>query len=707
MNRLFTSRIHFKLFINNLKTYRAYMATFTILLAAFFPAPILISLLRGNLSSEYSFEVIPLVAIASMIFALVPFITQHYLTSKKAVDVYHSLPISRKDLFITQWVTGIVIALVPFALNYIAGYFIGSIGGMLVPNNLLSSFFIYVILMIAIQIPNHFVIMNTGTVANSLVHSLILFAAPFIAYGALAVFVEVFIYGLSSIDIDVLNFLSPTYALYRLKTMDVGTGYVFGVCAYWAVLSTIFLILCLRLYQKRKSERSETPFTTNLYFPLVVSLFTSLCLVAMTGLFTSFSSYTYSMNLEKFLSIETLMIPLMITFIMYVILDIFRNRSTKNFLKAAISYLKIAVVTLSLCVVLIITNFFGYANYVPNVSSVNSVSVNKSVLSESGIFQISQEYPSDVIKFTDTSAITELSEFHREFLSRVGKYPEYADSFDTQRMLSEYPDTYGLFSGNDTGYVTTRLFQVKYQLSAARTVTRAYDIPRHFVTDLYPLLKSDDYQKAAHPILDTVVTQPTSLSVYDATYSTRSNIALSSENTTQLRNAYAADLALLSAEDLAFKESTLKYVINYTAALPSTFTRNTNTISDSLFIDSRFTNTIAFIENGITVSYSNPIKAYYVSHVKASNYDYTETLNFAAHGLIPVSTYYMSEKNTGVKFDTAGLTNAAILTADDLAAIQPYVQGHHLRKDTSGVLIIVNGTDTVVLPVSSQFTLNQ
>lgn len=107
-------------------------------LAFFFTYPVAVSMMMSNRSNRdhYSYYmdwfmfgnglVVFLVVVASVIIGMSSF---GYLNSKSKVDFYHSLPVRREKLYVVNYIAGILIFAIPYAIMLVAGAFIVTIQG--------------------------------------------------------------------------------------------------------------------------------------------------------------------------------------------------------------------------------------------------------------------------------------------------------------------------------------------------------------------------------------------------------------------------------------------------------------------------------------------------------------------------------------------------------------------------------------------------
>lgn len=681
MRNLLKARINLNLLKHNLKTQRAYIVLFTVFFFVLFPSSTIVKILRRDgYPSMLSGDSVPfaLIIFTGMVMFFMPFITQSYLNSKKAVDVYHALPITRNDLYLTNAFSSFIIVYLPFTINYVLGYSLLASQGVNFANHHVFLYFAFAsILFFAIQTCNNFVIMNTGTLANGLVHAFILFIAPFVAYGAFTSFVESFIFGVSAFDEMILSYLSPSYGLLRLIGVP-SKNQVLVVGTVWLIVSIGFTCFNLNLYNKRKSERSEEPFTNHRYFPLVVSLFTGLVLTGLMSLFTYSNDSSSNKGLADYLTLNTFLIPMGISFVMYIVLDFFRYKSTKHFAKAVIHYFIIAATTVSICVVLIFTNLLGYGNFIPSTQSIREVKVTHySVVSQ--LYPTSYYYDISNLVLTEDQSIQEIVNFHHKILDFYEENPNFG-YYDSDYTFENENAQKAPVSNIDT-------ISIEYKVRGGFTVSRNYNIPSSLSTSLYTLANNWDVQTSAHRILNPeVVLDTNSVTFFNATMTKTRTLSFTENVRTEFINRYKEDLSSMDDETFAFEESELKYVLQYSAY---TYDAQRDIYASSnvstLFIDSRFKYTVDYLDSLIGGEETmNP---------SGSSF----TLATFGENDIVIPQY-------GLPFITIddlygyAILDSRSLTRDEAHALSSNINGPHLRTTSKAVYVVTVGSSTYFLP---------
>lgn len=474
MKTLINSRINFDYLKFNFKKYKGLLLFYTILLMTSFPIPTLIRWIQTP--DRYHYEnystgsvYVPII-ITIFLSIVTPMILFNYLSSKKSVDVFHSLPIKRSDLFLTNYVASLLIIFIPFTIAYFSGY---ALNNLLYSASLkwyhIETYFQLLAIFFATTTPVMFVLMNTGTLSDALIYTVIIFVAPFLAFGALELFASTFVIGYTSMRMDSIAFLSPpTSVLFGLKSMN--SPYDMGLYAsYWLILGLILLSVALVIHDGRKSEKSETPFVNNWFFPLIIYLFTGIVLVFLLPIFAIGN---------RTLTVGSVVMPVLIALLLFTLLNIIKNRSLKNMTVILKNYTIFAVVLMIFCTILYTTDGFGYTYYIPKIDKIESVTItsqgeiygneNEDFLPSGGnyLFQkdlhITREHP-ELLQLTNT--------FHYSITNQlIEKEPSVSSNLE---QTSDYTPIY-----------------IEYKLKSGSKIKRRFNVKDELLKPLYPAVNN-------------------------------------------------------------------------------------------------------------------------------------------------------------------------------------------------------------------------
>ena len=255
-------------------------------LGSLFPLALLLQLTRGRVDlieplsvTEMYYSVLCYgVPILSLLYAILcAMLVWSYLYNSRSVGLMHTLPITRRGVFVTNFLSGMAMMLIPYAIVGTLCVLISLAYGVLEPVGLLvtvlgvlgESFFYFAsATLVAFMVGNVF--------ALPAVYFLLHFLAPLLDW-LLCLFAGNFIFGLDSYYSGVVEFLSPTVYLVervnvnctyeevqvvtelthtdgyitRLTAVTLENAWLIGV---YALVGVVFLALAYVLYARRRSE---------------------------------------------------------------------------------------------------------------------------------------------------------------------------------------------------------------------------------------------------------------------------------------------------------------------------------------------------------------------------------------------------------------------------------------------------------------------
>lgn len=513
---------------------------------------------------------------------IVPFLLFSYLNSKKNLDVYHALPIKRRDLYFTTLLAAFAIILIPYTLVYIIGnvyYF------SVIPNVdvilLIKQYYFSLALTLSIVTPILFAMMNTGTGVDGLLYGLLLHIIPSILYGAYVTFGSAVLLGFSVADPSLfLLYASPIWAIFELT---FNTTRIFPnpilISLYWIAFGLITSWVVLYYYQIRRSEKAEEPFTNKWFFPVISSFFTFIVQFFLYSAFITLSG--------RGLDFRTLIFPFFLTFVMYLILDVIANRGFKHLIRGIINFGIIGALSLSTFTFGTLFDGFGYITRVPDANNVEKVELEyydpysflyQSYYYDQTTFPIQKMYS----EAEDIATIIETHEAILEGFKENGykKWDGYSPLESTPR------------SGLDSAlYQQSSNVSIVYHLKSGAKIARSYTVPFGWTTDLLNLVDSENVFKNRYPMLanpDAVVRN----TVFDILDPLMSNsVTLSGKvNFKLFAAAYKSDYLSLNEQQHNYPDTGVLGIIHLTSC-----TSVDMCITRGIPIDARYTQTLSLL----------------------------------------------------------------------------------------------------------------
>lgn len=214
-----------------------------------------------------------IVPVISLLYAvLCALAVWHYLYNARSVSLYHSLPITRKGLFLTNFLSGMAMMLIPYAVTGALSIFVFALAGCFEPVGILvtilgvigdSFFFFAFATFVAFITGNPF-----ACAAFYFIFNFFFFAAE----GLVGILMTQFYYGVNQSYEGVLSFLSPVIFLIEKVAVTAESAEVVGDDGWvknvytavhlqngWAIGAYVLLGAALMfcawlLYERRRSE---------------------------------------------------------------------------------------------------------------------------------------------------------------------------------------------------------------------------------------------------------------------------------------------------------------------------------------------------------------------------------------------------------------------------------------------------------------------
>lgn len=299
------------------------------------------------------------IAVPILLSVIIPFLVFSYLHNRRAVDLYHALPIKRTSLFIGKYLSGLLLVAAPTVLGYGLAFLVGSLGSHIrelpgiVTCVLPETIMLYTFVV--------FMVVCCGTIWETILYGAglsvaligICFSVPSLAerlYG--------YFYGSSDLSEWLLAF-TPFYFFSDQFRRLYNDGRVITIPFYQMVVPVLFTVgmfcAALFLYQNRKSESTGAAFTFRFLFHLV-SVFISLSLILTL----------YVINRE-------LISAMILGFIAYFVMSVISNRGFKKLLPVFARCAAILVVSASFILTFEQTGGFGFENRVPAAEDIETV----------------------------------------------------------------------------------------------------------------------------------------------------------------------------------------------------------------------------------------------------------------------------------------------------------------------------------------------
>ena len=333
----------------------------------------------GGLFTCTSIYLVPLLWVAAA--AVVGLSQTAYMQNRRAVDVYHSLPLTRKQLLCAHYMAAFFTVALPMALNYGATLLLSAVRQMRFPTAEFApgaagfGLALWLVSLAGMLSVAFLVSTQTGSVFDTLIFAGVLLCAPLFLFLVHEMMCNEFLYGhVTGLPLIVVARFSPlTLGLTDFATVlflgtDSAVQLPWWLCPLWAVLSAAILAAACALYVRRPSERAEAPSRTGL-LALIIRVLAMLILCPTGG-------YVFACSIRSVPTLGMLLLGTAVCGIFgFFILETILNRGAKGLFKAfPLGLALTAVVTgymAAMC-----TGGLGYESRQPAADTIADVIVN-------------------------------------------------------------------------------------------------------------------------------------------------------------------------------------------------------------------------------------------------------------------------------------------------------------------------------------------
>jgi hypothetical protein len=371
-----------------------------------------------------------------------------YLLRKSKNDMIFALPIKKKHRFISDYITGLLITLIPTLILGIISATVISISAKIASSDSSSVFsidfldyymscskfysiiwkvlFLGILFVIFAYTIVVFVAQFSGSTIDCLAFSILILA---IVPASMTVLIYSFITNMFNTTFDGIIFLmygsSPVgNIIYIVENLD-SQDRLFPLWSYLLTYLVFFAITLVTAYRMHLKRTAESVGKSIVFKSVYNTLFilSALCLTGVASIDNDF--------------ILPILFIALIAFILFVV---FTNRGKLNF-KSVVSdfgiYLFSAVASIFLFFVIDVTDSFGMDHYVPSASGVASVNVG-----------ISGDFDST---YTDKDDIKQFVDFNNEMKDNTYYSADYAEYIYSNCVTYTYKTKLG-FTISKTGY---------------------------------------------------------------------------------------------------------------------------------------------------------------------------------------------------------------------------------------------------------------
>ena len=382
----------------------------------------------NNYDREHYIEILynPIVLLTIFVLpVLVSILLFKYTNEEKSSSFIHGLPISKRKLYITNILTGIVMYVIPFLLNVIIILLlnIGEMGKYLQFADIMKWFGVC---MLYNTIFFAFATFIGTFCASKISHGILTYILMYAPIGGLAIasiIMESALYGFKGLSSNLEEFRGWPFIKIIEDFREMGSYYLsqtikFETSTIIIYIASIIVMLVLGyfIYKKRKLEITKEfiAFKGIRSFVKYVATF-----------LVNLLSYMYFCDVFEENKIVTLLASFIITLIAYLIIEMILKKTYKVF-KSIIGFIVYAVIV-TIGFVILNTGAFGYETRIPKAEDVQEVS-----------FSVENE----TINFKEKQNIENVIDFQQKLINEKKKgYTEYTLEYklkDGKKITRKY-----------------------------------------------------------------------------------------------------------------------------------------------------------------------------------------------------------------------------------------------------------------------------
>lgn len=451
-----------------------------------------------NLSHYDSSECLPFIVIAVIAFILsigmgliIPMVNFKYLYNKSLVDMNYSLPLSNRQRFFADFSTGLITYVLPALIGAAIGgieLFIGSqfvdiskiseyippivqtgfavIAGMILLYSVCvfaitfaGSMFeaIFSIFAVNVMIPAVIGLtwMNIVNAAHfGLSSESVLVSYPFLTTSPVGVFAFIIYF------IQYGSYGMRYYDSYEYSASFVDSFY-FQFMVRFIIVAAVFIIVSYILYKHRKAEDVSKPYVYNAFYYIIMSL-AVYCIISALKL-TELSSALFA--------------AIVISGILWFVMELIRRRGFKRFWTAVISFAAASLAVIGVIKLIDVTEGLGRAKVIPNASAVTDVEIDTWGNSINGNCNF---------LLHDKQVINDVIDFNKEIVDRHFNFDNY------NYTISDYKSSYSTYDDDDEiSEMVRKTFQdearitLTYYTKNGSAIHRTYHVPSQMLAQLF------------------------------------------------------------------------------------------------------------------------------------------------------------------------------------------------------------------------------
>lgn len=508
-----------------------------------------------------------------MLGIVIPFMQFDYCYEKTKVDMAYSLPLTRKQKFLTDFFAGLSMYvgayLVQIILSYVAtGLFlrfssvhngldsyytsrIEMLGDQWLWSRVTKILVIVLLIQIMLYVVTSFVLSCTGAifeaVSATVYFNILLTTTIYVTYLLCAE--KLFGMDLSNDFLQIVFRTSPLGGfIYLMDALNSSDDFISWLVCYCIVIIAFFIATyCIMI--RRKAEVVGKPFVVRTFYHII--LVAVMLHIGVLACYTSNSIVSF----------------LLMTAIFYFVIEMITNRGFKKIGQSVIRYGIIIATVLTVIITINKTNSFGIAYHVADAKDVDEITINYP-----GIYSRFYGLKVDI---TSRENIERLLEVQKDLINQYKeKSKETEEGLFSLNLLNTY----------EWNSLVSASLRIEVSGNRGANYYRNYQLPYSSMLKLLDIELSDEYIEGK---IDLIKNNTTYLTVSDV-YGVNRKAIVNDTNgqpsavLDEFFDALQKDLMQTTKEEYLQPQSTIKYMAD--------------TDQWPIYILDSYTNTIAFLE---------------------------------------------------------------------------------------------------------------
>ncbi len=545
-----SSNISFPFVVENMK--RFWIGSLFALLAYVFICyvPIIVTNSKQYVvSSLLSGNYWPMAALVTLVPVFGAIFIYRYIQQVSSAAIVHSLPFSRKQLFNSSYVSGLILSILPVLITAVLliitslttpAYettFDPAVGIVetnvfTIPAILKWTLANSILTAAAFSMATLAAMITGSTLIQTLLSLVVIFVVPIILE-IIKALSRLFLYGYTSSEsiTKIEYFASPA-----LAAIDVEWKYI--ICQ--AVIAAVLYVVSYLLYRKRPLEKATDTVVFNFVKPVLKYLvtFVGMCCIALF-------LYGISDDWKMIMFFVGAVAGALITYVGMEML-IQKSLKIKGFVKGFGIYAIVGV----LFFVMFSVDIMGYEKSMPDTDEIKGV-----VVSGFCDFYVGYDNLDNPLMIEDKEVIDEVKAFHQDLIDNKAQFFENGilDMYNAQPISDV-----STLSATPEGGGESSLVSLTYYLNNGKQVKRQYSVPFNWIGGneyASKVIESEDYKQSIFPVLnwdfaEKKISGVNIIGIADADVFSKPNIELTGEQAELMFEAVKKDLAALSADEI-------------------------------------------------------------------------------------------------------------------------------------------------------------